>query len=72
MEAGVRNRLTGRITEIKSDNIMAQVKMTMEGWPGSPLVTSVMTHESLRDADFKEGDEVSALVKAINVVFVKH
>ncbi len=31
MEAGVRNRLTGRITEIKSDNIMAQVKMTMEG-----------------------------------------
>ncbi|MCS4464594.1 hypothetical protein JTT01_12805 [Clostridium botulinum] len=27
--------------------------------------------ESLEDAGFKEGDRVEALVKAINVVFVK-
>lgn len=31
-----------------------------------------MTKDSLRDAGFKEGDSVEALVKAINVVFVKH
>jgi molybdopterin-binding protein len=31
-----------------------------------------MTEESLRDAAFKEGDTVEALIKAINVVFVKH
>jgi len=30
-----------------------------------------MTRESLEDAGFKEGDRVEALVKAINVVFVK-
>jgi molybdopterin-binding protein len=33
--------------------------------------TSVMTRESLDDAGFKQGDRVEALVKAINVVFVK-
>jgi len=30
-----------------------------------------MTRESLDDAGFKQGDKVDALVKAINVVFVK-
>jgi molybdopterin-binding protein len=30
-----------------------------------------MTKESLEDAGFKEGDTVEALIKAINVVFVK-
>jgi len=72
MEAGVRNMLSGKVTEIKGDDIMAQVKMAVDGWGHSPLLTSVMTQESLKDAGFREGDEVSALVKAINVVFVKH
>ncbi|WP_423055340.1 hypothetical protein [Zhaonella formicivorans] len=31
-----------------------------------------MTRDSLEDAGFKQGDKVDALVKAINVVFVKH
>jgi molybdopterin-binding protein len=30
-----------------------------------------MTRESLEDTGFKQGDKVEALVKAINVVFVK-
>jgi molybdopterin-binding protein len=30
-----------------------------------------MTRDSLEDAGFKKGDQVNALVKAINVVFVK-
>ena len=71
MEAGVRNKLIGKVEEIKADNVMAQIKMTVDGWNNSPLVTSVMTKESLEDAGFKEGDTVEALIKAINVVFVK-
>lgn len=31
MEAGVRNKLNGTIEEIKSDEIMALVRMTMDG-----------------------------------------
>lgn len=72
MEAGVRNKLVGKITEIKGDNMMSLIKMTVDGWNTSPLVSSVMTKESLQDANFKEGDTVEALIKAVNVVFVKH
>jgi len=71
MEAGVRNKLFGTIEEIKTDDIMAQIKMTVDGWNNSPIVTSVMTRESLEDSGFKKGDTVEALIKAVNVVFVK-
>ncbi|MGV8982442.1 hypothetical protein [Clostridium sp.] len=30
-----------------------------------------MTRESLEEAGFKQGDKVEALIKAINVIFVK-
>ena len=72
MEAGVRNKLFGVIEEIKTDDLMAMVKISVEGWNNAPEVASVMTRESLVDAGFKEGDTVEALIKAINVVFVKH
>ncbi|MGI6549423.1 MAG: TOBE domain-containing protein [Syntrophomonadales bacterium] len=38
---------------------------------GDTEITSVMTRESLTEAGFQEGDSVTALIKAINVVFVK-
>ncbi len=31
MEVGVRNKLVGKITEIKRDDIMAQIRMTVDG-----------------------------------------
>lgn len=31
MEAGVRNKLTGTIEEIKTDEIMSLVRMTVDG-----------------------------------------
>lgn len=31
MEAGVRNKLCGHIEEIKADQIMAQIKMSLDG-----------------------------------------
>lgn len=72
METGVRNSLTGKIEEIKQDGLMAQVTMKIEGAGSKAIrITSVMTKDSLQDADFKIGDTVEALVKAINVVMVK-
>lgn len=67
MQAGVRNQLTGKITEIKKGNIMAQVAVKV----GDNEITSVLTKESLESAGFKEGDTVTALIKAVNVVLVK-
>ncbi|APQ96004.1 hypothetical protein RSJ3_3490 [Clostridium botulinum] len=31
MEAGVRNKIIGKVDEIKTDNVMAQIKMTVDG-----------------------------------------
>ena len=67
MQAGVRNQLRGRITEIKTGDIMSQVSMQV----GDNEITSVMTTESLKDAGLKEGDAATALIKAIHVVMVK-
>ena len=67
MHAGVRNQLSGRITEIKTGDIMSQVSMQV----GDNEITSVMTTESLKEAGLKEGDTATALIKAIHVVMVK-
>jgi molybdopterin-binding protein len=67
MQAAVRNQLSGKITEIKNDMVMSQVTMQV----GDNEITSVMTTESLKDADLQEGDTATALIKAIHVVMVK-
>lgn len=72
MEAGVRNKISGEIEEIKFDGIMAEIKMRGTWASDAIRFTSVMTKESLDEVGFKMGDKVHALVKAINVVFVKH
>jgi molybdopterin-binding protein len=38
---------------------------------GDTEIASVMTRESLEEAGFSQGDSITALIKAINVVFVK-
>lgn len=72
MEVGVRNNINGEIEDIKTDNVMAQVSMWVGDWGDNNFrLTSVMTRDSFEEAGFKKGDKVNALVKAINVVFVK-
>lgn len=73
VEAGVRNNLYGEIMDIKNDGLMAQVTMWVGGWgDNAPLITSVMTRDSLEDAGLKKGDTVNALIKAVNVVMLKN
>jgi len=67
IQAGVRNKLTGKVVEIKQGDVMSEVISRV----GDNQITSVMTTDSLREAGFKEGDTVTALIKAINVVMVK-
>ncbi|MEN6350543.1 MAG: TOBE domain-containing protein [Syntrophomonas sp.] len=67
MEAGVRNKLTGNIIEIKQGDIMSEVVIKV----GDNEITSVMTTDSLQQVGFKKGDTATALIKAINVVLVK-
>ena len=67
MRAGVRNQFTGTIIEIKQGGIMSEFVARV----GDSEVTSVMTMDSLKEAGFKVGDTVTALVKAVNVVMIK-
>jgi len=68
MEYAIRNKVSGKVVEIKKGNLMCEVIVEV-----SPdfAVTSVITIDSLDEAGIKVGDSVTALVKAINVVLVK-
>jgi molybdopterin-binding protein len=68
MRYGARNQLTGKVTQIKRDNVMCQVRFEIAG--GSKM-SSVMTVDSLEDLGIQEGDTVKAVVKAVNVLLVK-
>ncbi|MFH0995848.1 MAG: TOBE domain-containing protein [Pseudomonadota bacterium] len=68
MKPGARNQLTGKVTSIKSDEIMSLVKFSVAL---SNEMASVLTTESVKDMDLKIGDEVELVIKAIHVLPLK-
>ena len=68
MKIGARNRLEGKVTEIKRGSIMCQVKVKVVG---GAIMESVMTIESIDELDLKKGDKVRVAVKAVNVMLIK-
>lgn len=68
MRYGARNTLTGRVTSIKTGDVMSLVKFEVRG----PVqMASVLTTESVEDLALAVGDEVQLVVKAIHVLPVK-
>jgi molybdopterin-binding protein len=67
MKVGARNRIIGKITDIKKGTLMCLVKVDV---PASKMA-SVMTLESLEELGVKKGDEVEIVVKAVNVLLMK-
>ncbi|MBX3235187.1 MAG: TOBE domain-containing protein [Nitrospiraceae bacterium] len=63
-----RNKLTGRVTAIKRDAIMAQVDIDI----GAHKITAVITRDALDELGIGIGSSVVALVKATEVMVVKH
>ena len=68
MKYGARNQLTGKVTQIKKDTVMCQVRLEITA---DSKMSSVMTIDSLNDLGIKEGDTVKVVVKAVNVLLVK-
>ncbi len=68
MKVGARNRIVGKVTEVKKGSVMAQVKLEI---PAGSRMASVMTAESLDEMGLKPGDQVEVVVKAVNVLLVK-
>jgi molybdopterin-binding protein len=67
MKIGARNRIVGKVTEIKKGTIMCQVRVEI---PASSM-SSVMTLDSLEEMGLKKGETVQVIVKGVNVLLIK-
>jgi len=62
-----RNKLFGKITEIRYDGLLAQVSIDV----GGQIITSIITSDAARDLGLKNGVSVYALVKATEVMVIR-
>jgi len=65
MKYGARNKLEGRVVEVKKGTLMCQVTIKVKG---PCTISSVMTLDSLKELGIKKGDSARAIVKAVNVL----
>lgn len=65
MKTSARNHITGKVVEIKKGAVNAEV--VLEIGSGSKI-TSVITNEGFDELSIKEGDEISAIIKASWVI----
>ncbi|MFY4813290.1 TOBE domain-containing protein [Haloarcula sp. AONF1] len=68
MALSARNNLSGTIRAVTMDEVMAEVVIELDG---GETVTSTITRGSADRLDLAEGDEVSAVIKASEVMVDK-
>src|SRR5262250_2816987 len=62
-----RNKLFGKITEVRYEGLLAQVSIDV----GGQTITSIITSDAARDLGLKKGVSVYALVKATEVMVIR-
>ena len=67
MELSTRNQLAGKVTEVKLGGIMAEVMVDI----GGQTVTAAITRGSAEHLELAEGDDVTVLFKATEVMIGK-
>jgi len=67
MPLSARNHLKGTVAVVEWGDILAHVTIRV----GESLVESVITRRSAEELDLKKGDEVTAVVKATEVMIAK-
>lgn len=67
MPISARNKLRGKIEEIQLGDVMAHVVVRV----GDNLIESAITRRSADELKLKKGDEVTAVVKATEVMIQK-
>jgi molybdopterin-binding protein len=68
MKVGARNRIIGKVEEIKKGSLMCLVKVSVTE---PSRMASVMTLESLQELGLKKGDSVEVVIKAVNVLLAR-
>jgi len=64
MQLSARNQLSGTVQTVKSGAIMAEVTVSVE----AGHVTAAITDSSRERLNLKEGDRVSVIIKATEVM----
>lgn len=64
MKISARNRLKGKVVEVKKGATTAHVRIDING----TVVTAAITNEAVEDLALKAGDEAYAVVKASDVM----
>jgi molybdopterin-binding protein len=67
MELSARNQIPGTVTSVKLGTVMAEVQVRIEAGD----VVSAITAGSATALDLKEGDRVTVIVKATEVLIGK-
>jgi molybdopterin-binding protein len=62
-----RNQLVGRVTEIKIDGLMAQVRLSI----GGQHISSIITSDAVREMRLKVGDTAAALIKSTEIMIIR-
>ena len=68
MKISARNQIAGRITAIQPGAVNGTVKVDIGN---GVIVTASITEEAVADLDLREGDEVTVVVKASDVMIGK-
>ncbi len=62
-----RNQLVGRVVDVKTSGLMAQVTLSI----GGQHITSIITADAVRELGLKKGDVVAALIKSTEVMIMR-
>jgi molybdopterin-binding protein len=68
MKLSARNQISGTILSVNAGPISAAVKIDIGG---GNIITSSVTHEAVDDLALKQGDAVTVIVKASDVLIGK-
>ncbi len=68
MHISGRNKLTGTVINVVPGTVTAEVETDLGN---GKIITGVITKRSLDEMQIKKGDNITALVKATSVMFIK-
>jgi len=64
MELSARNQLTGTVQNVKSGAVMAEISVNID----AGQITAAITDSSRERLGLKDGDQVSVIIKATEVM----
>jgi molybdopterin-binding protein len=65
MKLSTRNQLSGTVSDVTTGQVMASVKVTLNG---GDVITAAITREAVADLGLEPGAAVTVLVKATEVM----